>query len=220
MTFNGFLQIILYFALLTALTRPLGGYMYRVYAGERTWLDAVLGPIERAFYRLAGVDATREHGWAAYTLGMLTFNLLGFVAVYLVLMFQDHLPWNPQHLPGLSAHLAFNTAVSFTTNTNWQSYGGESTLSYFSQMAALTVQNFVSAATGMALAIALVRGIARKSAATVGNFWVDLTRTTLYILLPLSLAFALVLIWQGVPQNLHAYVDATTVEGAKQSIAQ
>ena len=220
MTLNGWIQIFLYFAILTALTRPLGGFMFRVFEGERTWLRRVFGPVERGIYKLAGVNEKFEQHWTGYTVAMLVFNLLGFIAVFKILMLQGALPLNPQHLPGLSAHLAFNTAVSFVTNTNWQSYGGEGTMSYFSQMAALTVQNFVSAATGIALAIALVRGFARRSAKTVGNFWVDLTRATLYVLLPLSFVFALVLVWQGVPQNLLAYIDATTLEGAKQTIAQ
>ena len=220
MTLNGWIQIFLFFALLTLLTRPLGGFMYRVFEGERTWLGRLFGPVERGFYKLAGVDEKSEQHWTQYTVAMLIFNLLGFFAVYAILIFQDKLPLNPQNQPALSAHLAFNTAVSFVTNTNWQSYGGEGTMSYFSQMAALTVQNFVSAATGIALAIALVRGFARKSAKTVGNFWIDLTRATLYVLLPLAFVFALVLVWQGVPQNLLAYVDATTLEGAKQTIAQ
>jgi K+-transporting ATPase ATPase A chain len=220
MTLNGWLQMLVFFALLTLLTRPLGGFMHRVFAGERTWLGRVLGPLENGFYRLAGVDRNAEQHWTTYTIAMLLFNLLGFLAVFAVLMLQDHLPWNPQGQSAVSAHLAFNTAASFVTNTNWQSYGGESTLSYFSQMLVLVVQNFLSAATGIALAIALIRGLARKSANTVGNFWVDLTRGTLYVLLPLSIIFTLVLVWQGVPQNLHAYTDVTTLEGAKQSIAQ
>ncbi len=219
MTLNGWAQILLFFALLTLLTRPLGGFMYRVFEGEATLIGRLLGPIERFFYRLAGVDAKSEQHWTSYTVGMLVFNLFGFLAVFGILMFQDHLPLNPTKMSGLSAHLAFNTAVSFVTNTNWQSYGGETTMSYFSQMAALTVQNFVSAATGIALAIALVRGFARKSAKTVGNFWVDLTRSTLYVLLPLALVFAVVLVWQGVPQTMLPNIDASTLEGAKQSIA-
>jgi K+-transporting ATPase ATPase A chain len=219
MTANGWIQILLFFALLTALARPLGGFMYRVFEGEPTLIGRLLGPIERLFYRLAGIDAKSEQHWTSYTVGMLVFNLFGFLAVFGILMFQDYLPLNPTKMSGLSAHLAFNTAVSFVTNTNWQSYGGETTMSYFSQMAALTVQNFVSAATGISLAIALVRGFARKSAKTVGNFWVDLTRSTLYVLLPLALLFAVVLVWQGVPQSMVANVDASTLEGAKQSIA-
>jgi K+-transporting ATPase ATPase A chain len=219
MTTNGVIQIVLFLALLTALTRPLGGYMNRVFAGEPTLLSRALGPIEQLFYRLAGVNAAGEQHWTAYTVSMLVFNLLGFVVVFGVLLLQGALPLNPQHLPGLAPDLAFNTAISFVTNSNWQSYSGETTMSYGSQMLALTVQNFVSAGTGIALAIALVRGFARKSAKTVGNFWVDMTRATLYVLLPLSFLFALVLVWQGVPQTFHAYVDATTLEGARQSIA-
>lgn len=216
---NGCLQILLYFAALTALVRPLGGYLYRVYAGEATLAARVLAPVERALYRLAGIDARSEQPWSAYTLAMLSFNLLGFVLVYAVLLLQGHLPLNPAQLPGLPADLAFNTAVSFVTNTNWQSYSGETTLSPLSQAAALGVQNFVSAATGMALAIALCRGFARKSAKTLGNFWVDLCRGVLYVLLPLSIVFALALVALGVPQTWHAAVDATTLEGAKQTIA-
>jgi K+-transporting ATPase ATPase A chain len=220
MTIVGWLQILTFFLLLTVLTRPIGGFMYRVFAGEKTVVGRLLGPVERSFYRLAGIDPASEQTWAVYTVGMLVFNLIGFLAVYAILMLQDWLPWNPQKLPGLSAHLAFNTAVSFVTNTSWQSYGGETTLSYFSQMAALTVQYFVSSATGIALGIAFIRGFARRSADTLGNFWVDLTRCTLYVLLPLSFVFALVLVWQGVPDNMMAYVDATTLEGAHQTIAQ
>ena len=220
MTTNGWLQILLFFAALTLLTRPLGGYLQRVFDGERTLLSPLLRPIERGCYRLAGIAPDAEQPWTAYTVAMLVFSALGFVVVYLLMLLQHHLPLNPQGMDGTSAHLAFNTAISFVTNTNWQSYGGESTLSYFTQMVALAVQNFVSAATGIALAIALVRGFARRSAANIGNFWVDLVRCTLYILLPLSLLFALVLVWQGVPQNFHAYTEATTLEGAKQVIAQ
>jgi K+-transporting ATPase ATPase A chain len=220
MTGNGWLQLIVYFVLLTLLTRPLGGFICRVFAGEGTWLGRALGPVERRFYKLAGVDPAAEQHWASYTVAMLLFNLLGFLSVFAILTFQQWLPLNPQQLPGLSAHLAFNTAISFVTNTNWQSYGGETTVSYFSQMAALAVQNFLSAATGIALAIALCRGFARRSAKTIGNFWVDVTRATLYVLLPLSFVFALVLVWQGVPQNFLPYADATTLEGAQQTIAQ
>jgi K+-transporting ATPase ATPase A chain len=220
MTTNGWAQILVFFTLLTALTRPLGGFMYRVFAGEATLIGRLLGPAERSLYRLAGIDTRNEQHWTGYATAMLLFNLLGFLVVFAVLMLQGMLPLNPQKLAGLTPDLAFNTALSFVTNTNWQSYGGESTLSYFSQMAALAVQNFVSAATGIAIAIALVRGFARKSAKTVGNFWIDLTRATLYVLLPLSFVFALILVWQGVPQNFLAYIDATTLEGAHQSIAQ
>lgn len=220
MTVNGWLQILLYCALLLLSVRPLGGYLHRLFAGERVLLTPVLGPIERGFYRLAGVDAKQEQGWLAYAIAMLVFNLLGFVLLYAMLRTQQWLPLNPQQLPNLSADLAFNTAMSFTTNTNWQAYGGEATMSYFSQMVGLAVQNFLSAATGIALALALIRGFARKSAQAIGNAWVDLTRATLYLLLPVCLVFAVVLIWQGVPQNFAAYTEATTLEGAKQLIAQ
>ncbi|MBJ7416916.1 MAG: potassium-transporting ATPase subunit KdpA [Niveispirillum sp.] len=214
------MQIALYCAIIIAVTRPLGGFMTRIFTGERTWLSLPLGPLERGFYRLAGVDERAEQHWLTYAVSMLLFNLAGAAFLYAILRVQDVLPLNPQGLPALPAELAFNTAISFVTNTNWQSYGGETTMSYLSQMAGLTVQNFLSAATGIALALALVRGFARKSAKTIGNFWVDMTRATLYVLLPISLLAALFFIWQGVPQNLDAYTVATTVEGAQQTIAQ
>ncbi len=220
MTINGWIQILVYFALLTTLTRPIGGYLYRVFNGERIWLARALGSVERGFYRCAGVDAHTEQGWMGYTLAMLAFNLVCFVALFLLLLVQGHLPFNPQGFGALTPDLAFNTAISFVTNTNWQSYGGETTLGYATQMLGLTVHNFVSAATGIGLALALVRGFARRSAKTVGNFWVDLTRATLYVLLPISIIATLFLIWQGMPQNLLAYTDATTLEGARQTIAQ
>src|SRR5215471_14609121 len=220
MTLNGWIQIALYFVVLTALVVPLGRFMARVFEGEWTFLTPVLGPIERGLYRISGVDETREQTWIAYTLAMLLFNAAGFVLVYAILRLQAYLPLNPAGMSAVAPDLAFNTAVSFTTNTNWQNYGGESTMSYLSQMMALTTQNFVSAATGIALAVALIRGFARASGKTVGNFWVDLTRCTLYVLLPLSIIAAIFLVWQGVPQNLGAYVDATTLEGAKQTLSQ
>ncbi|MBL6752314.1 MAG: potassium-transporting ATPase subunit KdpA [Nevskia sp.] len=220
MTLNGWIQILVYFALLTALTRPLGGFLFRVFEGQRTLLSGVLGPVERGFYKLAGVDPQSEQHWTRYTLAMLVFNLVCFVTLFFLQLYQNHLPLNPQGQSGLTADLAFNTAVSFVTNTNWQSYGGETTMSYLTQMLGLTVHNFVSAATGIALAVALVRGFARRSARSIGNFWVDLTRCTLYILLPISIVAALFLVWQGMPQNLHAYTDVATLEGAKQTIAQ
>ncbi len=220
MTANGWIQIAIYFAVLTLLVVPLGRYMARVFEGERTFLSPVLRPVEGLLYRAAGVDETREQHWIAYTVAMLLFNAAGFLLVYAIQRLQHVLPLNPAGQSAVPADLAFNTAVSFATNTNWQNYGGESTMSYLTQMLALTTQNFVSAATGIALAIALVRAFARASAATVGNFWVDLTRCTLYVLLPLSLAAALFLVWQGVPQNLGPYVDATTLEGAKQTLSQ
>ena len=220
MTINGWLQIAIYFAVLTALVVPLGRYMARVFEGERTFLSPVLQPVETLLYRVSGVDEKREQHWITYTVAMLLFNAAGFVLLYALLRLQDLLPLNPADMSAVPADLAFNTAVSFTTNTNWQNYGGESTLSYLSQMVGLTTQNFVSAATGIALAIALVRAFARASGNTVGNFWVDLTRCTLYVLLPLAAVAALFLVWQGTPQNLGPYVDATTLEGAKQTIAQ
>jgi potassium-transporting ATPase potassium-binding subunit len=220
MTFNGWTQIAVYFAVLTSLVVPLGRYMARVFEGEPTSLSPVLRPVETFLYRIAGIDETREQHWTSYTLAMLLFNAAGFLLLYAILRMQAWLPINPQSMSGMPGDLAFNTAVSFTTNTNWQNYGGESTLSYLSQMLGITTQNFVSAATGVALVIALVRAFARASAGTVGNFWVDLTRCTLYVLLPLSAVAALVLVWQGVPQNLGAYVDATTLEGAKQTLSQ
>src|SRR6266404_2536045 len=221
MTLNGWLQIAVYVLLILAVTKPLGIYMARVFAGERTFLTPVLAPVERGFYALAGVDARREQHWTTYSFALLLFSVVSFLAVYGLQRLQGAIPYlNPQAMPAVSEHLAFNTAVSFTTNTNWQSYGGESTLGYLVQMAALTVQNFVSAAAGIAIAIALTRSFARSSATTIGNFWVDLTRATLYILLPMSIVVALVLVALGVPQNLHAYTEATTLEGAKQVIAQ
>ncbi|MES2883278.1 MAG: potassium-transporting ATPase subunit KdpA [Pseudomonadota bacterium] len=220
MSINGWLQIVFYFAALVLLTRPLGGFLFRVFEGERTLLSPVLGPIERGFYRVAGVDAKHDQSWISYTGALLAFNACGFLLLYLILRLQNWLPLNPQDLAGVSPHLAFNTAVSFVTNTNWQSYGGETTLSYFSQMIGLTTQNFVSAATGIGVALALTRGLARRKASGIGNFWVDLTRAVLYVLLPLAIISALVLVALGVPQNFSAYTEATTLEGAKQIIAQ
>jgi K+-transporting ATPase ATPase A chain len=220
MTANGLLQVVLYFGVLLLLIKPLGLYMVRVFNGEPTLLDPVLRPLERLIYRLSGVDPGQEQHWTTYTAAMLIFNLAGFVLLYALQRLQQVLPLNPRHFGPPSPDSAFNTAVSFVSNTNWQSYAGESTMSYLSQMAGLTVQNFVSAATGIALAIALIRAFARHSARTLGNFWVDMVRTTLWVLMPLSLVLALVLAWQGVPQNLQPYVDATTVEGTSQTIAQ
>jgi potassium-transporting ATPase potassium-binding subunit len=220
MTINGWLQIAFYFVVLTALVVPLGRFMARVFEGERTFLSPVLRPVESVLYRASGVDETREQGWLTYTVAMLLFNAAGFIAVYGLMRMQAFLPLNPAEQSAVSPDLSFNTAVSFATNTNWQNYGGESTLSYFTQMVALTTQNFVSAATGIALAIALIRAFARTSGKTVGNFWVDLTRCTLYILLPISIIAALFLVWQGVPQNFGAYIDATTLEGLKQLLSQ
>ena len=220
MTINGWLQIAFYLVVLTALVVPLGRFMAKVFEGELTFLSPVLRPVETALYRVSGVDETREQSWLTYTVAMLLFNAAGFIAVYGLLRLQALLPLNPANQSAVTSDLSFNTAVSFATNTNWQNYGGESTLSYFTQMVGLTTQNFVSAATGIALAIALIRAFARASAKTVGNFWVDLTRCTLYILLPISIITALFLVWQGVPQSLGSYVDATTLEGAKQVLSQ
>jgi potassium-transporting ATPase potassium-binding subunit len=220
MTLNGWVQIILYSVLLTLLVRPLGGYMTAVFSGRRTFLSPVLVPVERGIYRISGVDQREEQHWVTYAVGMLLFTLAGFIVLYALQRLQAMLPFNPQKLGAVSPDLAFNTSVSFITNTNWQSYTPESTMSYLVQMAGLTVHNFLSAATGIVLAVALIRGFARRTARTVGNFWVDLTRCTLYILLPISVVVALIFVWQGVPQNLNAYAEVTTLEGAKQVIAQ
>lgn len=220
MTTYGWLQIVIYIVLLLLAVKPLGLYMARVFEGQWTFLDPILRPVERVIYRLAGVNARREQHWTAYSVGMLLFNFVGLVVLYALQRLQHVLPLNPQRFPDVAPDLAFNTAVSFTSNTNWQAYAGESTMSYLVQMAGLTFHNFVSAATGIVLAIALVRGFARHTAHTVGNFWVDLTRCTLWVLLPLSFVFALILVWQGTPQNLEPYVTASTLEGPTQTIAQ
>jgi K+-transporting ATPase ATPase A chain len=220
MTLNGVLQILLFFGIVLALVKPLGLYMARVFERERTFLDPVLVPIERLIYRLSGVRPDVEQHWTTYTIAMLLFNLTGFLVLYAMQRLQHLLPLNPQGLAAISEDSSFNTGVSFTSNTNWQSYVPESTMSYFTQMAGLTFHNFVSAATGMALAIALVRGFARHEMKTIGNFWVDLVRATLWVLLPICLLVTPVLVWQGVPQNLNPYTAVKTVEGADQTIAQ
>src|ERR1700694_2504367 len=220
MTMNGWIQIALYSAIIIAITKPFGGYLTRVFNGERTLLSPVLRPIGRAVYGISGVDEKEEQHWVTYGVAMLLFSVIGFLSLYALQRFQDVLPFNPQGFSAVGEDLAFNTAMSFVTNTNWQSYVPETTMSYLVQMAGLTVHNFVSAATGIALAVALVRGFARRSARSIGNFWVDLTRCTLYILLPISIVVGLFFVWQGMPQNLNAYVDATTLEGAKQMIGQ
>ncbi len=219
MTFIGWIQILLFCAIIVALVKPLGGYMTKVFAGERTFLSPVLRPVEAGLYWVAGVDEKREQHWLTYTVAMLFFHVGGFIILYGLMRLQAVLPFNPAEQSAVAPDLAFNTAVSFVTNTNWQNYGGESTMSYLTQMLGLTHQNFLSAATGVAIAVALIRGFARSSSRTVGNFWVDLTRTTLYILLPICVVYTLFLVWQGIPQTLGAYVDATTLEGAKQTIA-
>jgi K+-transporting ATPase ATPase A chain len=208
MTANGILQIIIYLVVLLLLVRPLGAYMARVYEGEHIFLDQILGPVERLIYRLAGVDPEEEMNWKTYALAMLLFNALGILFLYGIQRLQGILPLNPQGLGAVSPDLAFNSAVSFGSNTNWQNYGGETTLSYLTQMSGMTVQNFVSAAMGMAVLIALIRGITRQTAHTIGNFWVDLTRTTLYILLPLSIILSLALVSQGVVQSFSPYESA------------
>src|ERR1700719_1025110 len=220
MTITGWLQIALFSAIVILITRPFGGYMTRVFNGERTFLSPVLRPIERAVYWCCGVDEKEEQHWLTYAVAMLFFSVVGFLTLYALQRLQWYLPFNPQGQTGVEQSLAFNTSVSFVTNTNWQSYVPETTMGYLVQMAGLTVHNFVSAASGIALALALIRGFARREAKTIGNFWVDLTRATLYILLPISVVLALFFVWQGMPQNLSAYVDATTLEGAKQTIAQ
>jgi K+-transporting ATPase ATPase A chain len=214
------LQILIYFVIIVACTPLLGGYMARVFAGERTLLSPALAPLERAIYGACGIDPGRDQHWTHYTFALLAVNAVGWVLLYAILRLQHLLPWNPEGMPPMSPALAFNTAVSFVTNTNWQAYGGETTLSYLSQMSGLTVQNFVSAATGIAVAIAVIRGFAGRSVRTVGNFYADLVRCLLYVLLPLSIIGALVLVWQGTPQNLEPYVAATTVEGGQQVLAQ
>jgi len=214
------LQFAIYGLLLGLLCWPLGLYMGRVFSNERTFLTPLLGPIERGFYRLSGIGPDEGQHWTRYAFSVLAFNFVGWLLLYAILRLQNVLPLNPQGLAGLSPDLAFNTAVSFVTNTNWQAYGGETTLSYFSQMVGLTTQNFVSAATGIAVGAAVIRGFAGRQNRVLGNFWVDLTRAVLYLLLPLSLIAALLLIWQGVPQNFAHYVDATTLEGGRQVLAQ
>jgi len=220
MTVNGWIQIALFCLAVLVCVKPLGLYMARLFEGERTLLSPVLGPVERGIYRLCGVRPDEEQHWTTYTIAMFAFSIAGFVSLYVMQRLQAVLPFNPQGLGAVTPDLSFNTSVSFITNTNWQSYGGETTLGYLVQMLGLTVHNFLSAATGIALALALIRGFARRSAKTVGNFWVDLTRCTLYVLLPMSLLMALFLLWQGVPQNLGAYTQAVGLEGVKQMIAQ
>jgi potassium-transporting ATPase potassium-binding subunit len=219
MTVIGWIQIFLYCAIIVALVKPLGWYMTRVFNGERTFLSPILRPVEAGLYWISGVDDKREQHWLTYTVSMLLFHVGGFFIIYGLMRLQALLPFNPAGQSAVSEDLSFNTAISFITNTNWQNYGGESTLSYLVQMLGLTHQNFLSAATGIALAVALIRGFSRSSMRTVGNFWVDVTRTTLYVLLPICVVYTLFLVWQGMPQTLGAYVEATTLEGAKQTIA-
>jgi potassium-transporting ATPase potassium-binding subunit len=219
MTTIGWIQIVLYCAIVVALVLPLGWYITQVFTGERTFLSPVLRPVESVLYRAAGVDAAREQHWLIYSAAMLFFHVGGFLILYALMRFQAALPFNPAGQSAVAPDLSFHTAASFITNTNWQNYGGESTMSYLVQMLGLTHQNFLSAATGIVLAVALIRGFARASAKTVGNFWVDITRCTLYILLPICIVYAGFLVWEGIPQTLGPYVEATTLEGAKQTIA-
>jgi potassium-transporting ATPase potassium-binding subunit len=219
MTFIGWIQIILYCAIIVALVKPLGWYMTKVFNGERTFLSPVLRPVEAALYAAGGVDEKREQHWLTYTVAILLFHVGGFLILYALMRVQAVLPFNPAEQSAVAPDLSFNTSVSFITNTNWQNYSGESTMSYLVQMLGLTHQNFLSPATGIVLAMALIRGFSRASAKTVGNFWVDLTRCTIYILLPICIVYTLFLVWQGIPQTLGPYVEATTLEGAKQTIA-
>jgi len=210
---NAWTQLAFYVGVLLLITKPLGLYLVQVLdVNGRTWLDRVVRPVERFTYRVCGIDPDREQGWLAYTVSLLLFSLVGMLLTYFILRYQDKLPLNPQQLPGVSPALAFNTAASFTTNTNWQNYGGETTMSYFSQMVALAFHNFTSAAAGIAIAAALVRGIARRTAQTIGNFWVDVTRITYYLLVPVCLVLALVLVSQGMIQNFKPYTVAKTLE--------
>ncbi|HLI50183.1 MAG TPA: potassium-transporting ATPase subunit KdpA, partial [Thermomicrobiaceae bacterium] len=220
MTVSGWLQIGALFLVVLLVTKPLGLYMARVFAGERTPLSPVLQPVEHAIYRVSGVDAEKEQSWVGYAVAVLTFLIAGVLTLYAIERLQRYLPFNPEHLPGMSPGLALNTSVSFNTNTNWQNYVPETTVSYFTQMAGLAVHNFLSAATGIALAIAVIRGFARRKASAIGNFWVDLTRCTLYILLPLCIVGALVLVARGVPQNLDGYTQVATLQGGQQTVAQ
>jgi K+-transporting ATPase ATPase A chain len=218
MTAIGWLQAIVFFLIVLALTKPVGTYMARVFEGESTWLTPLFAPLEKIAYRLCGVQADEEMTWYAYALSLLAFSLVGLAYLYVLLRTQRWLPFNPQHIDNMAPDLAWNTAVSFTTNTNWQFYSGETAMSYLSQMAGLAWHNFVSAAAGIAIAVAVVRGVVRTNVKTLGNFWVDLTRCSLYILLPISIVIGLLFVSQGVPQNLHAYQAAKSVEGFSQSI--
>ena len=218
MNSHDFALIAAFFALILLPAPWLGRFYYKVMEGQRTWLSVPLQPVEKLCYRFSGIDAQQQQSWQQYALALLVFNLAGFGLLFAMLMLQGYLPLNPQHLPGQEWTLAFNTAVSFMANTNWQAYSGETSLSYLSQMAGLGVQNFLSAATGLAVLVALCRGISRRSASTLGNFWVDVTRATLYGLLPLALLLAVFLVWQGVPQTFAPYVDALTLQGNPQTI--
>jgi potassium-transporting ATPase potassium-binding subunit len=220
MSANGWLQFAVFSIILLAVTRPVGLYLLRVMEGQRTWLDPVLRPVERLIYKLAGVRAEKEMNWREYAFAMLGFSGISLIVTYGIERLQAYLPWNPQHLAAVAPDLAWNTAASFTTNTNWQFYTPESTMSYFTEMAGLAIHNFFSAAVGIVVAVAIIRGIKRTTSGTIGNFWVDTTRTLLYVLLPASIIYALLLVAQGVPQNLHSYTVAHTLEGQTQTIGQ
>src|SRR5437763_1523082 len=222
MTGMGIMQIAVFFGLILMCVKPLGAYMAKVFEGQRTFMHPVLRWLEVLTYKAAGIREDVEQRWTQYTAALLSFSIFGFLLTYLLQRAQGFLPLNPQNFNAgnVSPDLAFNTATSFVTNTNWQAYSGEATMSYFVQMAALAVQNFASAAAGMAIAVALIRGFARQERKTIGNFWVDVTRATVYVLLPISIVAALLFVSQGVIQNFHPYTDATTVEGVKQTIAQ
>ena len=218
MTAIGWLQAIVFFLIVLVLTKPLGLYMMRVFEGERTWLSPVLVPVERLIYRLGGVHEDEEMAWYVYALAVLAFSVVGFAYLYILMRTQKWLPFNPQHFDNLAPDLAFNTTASFVTNTNWQFYSGESTMSYLTQMAGLAWHNFVSAAAGIAIAVAVIRGVVRTQLKTLGNFWVDLTRCCLYVLLPACIVIGLFFVWQGMPQNFNAYHDIKTAEGVTQTI--
>jgi len=218
MTSQDIIQILLFFAVLIGLTPFIGSYMSKVFLGQKHFMLPVFGWLEKLTYKFIGINPDEETNWKSYTFSLLQFNLIGFVFVFLIQLFQGYMPLNPANLPDVSWHSAFNTAISFVTNTNWQGYSGETTLSYFVQMIGLTVQNFVSAATGIAVLIALIKGLSRKSTYQLGNFWTDITRSTLYVLLPLSIIFAVVLVGQGVVQNFKTYETVQTLQGATQVI--
>src|SRR6185312_10715199 len=219
-TFNGAAQIIVYFLLLLLITKPLGLYLIAVFEGQRTWLSPVFRPVERALYAISGVDDQRGQDWKVYVVAMLIFEVISTVPLYIFERIQNHLPLNPAGQGPVNPLLAWNTAVSFMTNTNWQNYSGETTMSYLTQMAGLAFHNFISAAVGIALAVAVIRGFTRRSANNIGNFWVDVTRCCLYVLLPFAFVLALVFVWQGTPQNFNAYAHITGVQGFAQTIAQ
>jgi K+-transporting ATPase ATPase A chain len=219
-TFNGVAQILFYFVILLLITKPVGLYLTAVFTGKRTWLGYVFRPVERVIYKVCGVKQDQEQDWKIYTIAMLLFETVGVLLTYFIQRTQNHLPLNPAHQGAVDPALSWNTAVSFASNTNWQNYGGETTMSYLTQMVGLVYHNFISSAVGIVLAVAVIRGLTRRSGRSLGNFWVDLTRCVLYVLLPICFFFALILIWQGVPDNFHAYAHVTGIQGFAQTIAQ